>query len=100
MEHGPAAKLEKDNASALKTKLGVKLFFVYAIIYAGFVFINTLSPSTMEIKVFAGLNLAVLYGFGLIVLAIVMGTIYNWVCTGYEDRMNKPENNKDEGEGS
>ncbi len=95
--HGPAAKLEKDNASAKKTSLGIKLFIVYALIYAGFVFINTLSPSTMGIKVFAGLNLAVVYGFGLIILAIVMGIIYNRMCTGYEDTMNKKEE-KDGGE--
>ena len=95
--HGPAAKLEKDNASAKKTSLGIKLFFVFALIYAGFVFINTLSPSTMEIKIFAGLNLAVVYGFGLIILAIVMGVIYNAICTGYEDKMNKKKE-KDGGE--
>ena len=92
--HGPAAKLEKDNASAKKTSLGIKLFVVYALIYAGFVFINTLSPSTMGIKVFAGLNLAVIYGFGLIILAIVMGVAYNRICTGYENKLNKKEEEK------
>ena len=91
MHHEPAPKLEKDTASALKTKLGIKLFAVYAFIYAGFVFINTLSPSTMEIKIFAGLNLAVVYGFGLIILAILMGLVYNWVCTNYENKMNSAE---------
>jgi len=96
MSHGPAAKLEKDNATEAKTKLGVKLFFVYAIIYSVFVFINTLSPSTMEIKVFANLNLAVVYGFGLIILAIVMGVIYNHICTGYENKLNKIEAEKAE----
>ena len=45
----------------------------------------------MGIIVFFGLNLAVVYGFGLIVLAIVMGVIYNHVCTGYENRLNVPE---------
>jgi len=94
MSHGPAAKLEKDNATEVKTKLGIKLFFVYATIYSGFVFINTLSPSTMEIKVFADLNLAVVYGFGLIILAIVMGVIYNHICTGYENKLNKKETEK------
>ena len=89
--HGPTAKLEKDNASAKKTSLGIKLFFVFASIYAGFVFINTLSPATMGIEIFAGLNLAVVYGFGLIILAIVMGVVYNHICTGYENKMNKKE---------
>jgi hypothetical protein len=41
--------------------------------------------------VFAGLNLAVVYGFGLIFLAIIMGLIYNVICTRAEDRMNPGE---------
>ena len=36
-------------------------------------------------------NLAVVYGFGLIVLAIVMGLIYSSICTGYEKKYNKEE---------
>lgn len=100
MNHGPAAKLGKDNASAAKTKLGIILFFVYSLIYAGFVFLNTVSPSSMEATVFIGLNLAVVYGFGLILLAIVMGVIYNHICTGYEDKYNQvsEEASTDDGE--
>ena len=60
-------------------------------IYVGFVIVNTLDPKTMGQVVFAGLNLAVVYGFGLIILAIVMGLIYNVICTRAEDRMNHPE---------
>ncbi len=36
-------------------------------------------------------NLAVVFGFGLIVLAIIMGLIYNWICTDYEKKLNKEE---------
>ncbi len=95
--HGPAVKLGKDNASDWKAKLGIKLFFVYGIIYAGFVIINTVHPDLMEIQVFWGLNLAVVYGMGLIVLAVVMGVIYNYFCTRKEDELNKPEESKEEG---
>lgn len=91
MGHGPAVKLGKDNASAAKTRLGVVLFVVYLLIYAGFVAINTLSPETMAAEVFLELNLAVVYGIGLILLAIVMGVIYNHICTGLENKLNKPE---------
>jgi uncharacterized membrane protein YciS (DUF1049 family) len=38
-----------------------------------------------------GLNLAVFYGFGLILSAIIMGIIYNAICTRYENEMNKEE---------
>jgi uncharacterized membrane protein (DUF485 family) len=38
-----------------------------------------------------GLNLAFVYGMGLIVLAAVMGLIYNYFCTKFENEMNKEE---------
>lgn len=89
MLHGEAVKMEKDESIAAKTKLGLILFAFYSAIYAGFVIINTLTPKTMGTRIFLGLNLAVVYGFGLIILAIIMGVIYNRICTKMEDRMNK-----------
>jgi uncharacterized membrane protein (DUF485 family) len=88
MDHGPAVKLGKDNASEWKAKLGVILFFVYAAFYACFVTIIIVKPKLMSITVFAGLNLAVVYGFGLIVLAIIMGLLYNHFCTKKENKLN------------
>ena len=90
MLHGKAVKMEKDEAAAIKSKIGLILFGVYSLIYAGFVVINTLIPKTMGTQIFFGLNLAVVYGFGLIILAIIMGVIYNHVCTKLEDKLNKP----------
>ena len=87
--HGPSADWGVDNASGYKAKLGVYMFFFYVIIYAGFIVINVASSKLMELILFAGLNLAVVYGFGLIVLAIVMGIIYNNLCTKKEDELNK-----------
>lgn len=89
MDHGPAVKLGVDHSTEFKSKLGIKLFMFYFLIYCGFVAINTVSPKLMEKKVFMGLNLAVTYGFGLIIFAIILGLIYNHICTKAEDRMNK-----------
>jgi len=89
MQHEPAPELGNDAASVFKTRLGLFLFAIYGLLYAGFVAINTISPKAMGQVVFAGLNLAVVFGFGLIVLAIVMGLIYNALCTRAEDRMNQ-----------
>lgn len=84
MLHEPAAKLEKDHASAYKMRLGMRMFVVYAIIYAGFVAINVLSPLSMETIIIFGLNLAVVYGFGLIIIALTLALIYNYLCTKKE----------------
>ncbi|MBN2510047.1 MAG: DUF485 domain-containing protein [Spirochaetales bacterium] len=87
MDHGPAVEHEDDPASEYKTRLGVKLFIIYGIIYAGFVIINTFIPTFMETRIIFGLNLAVTYGFGLILLAIVLGLVYNSVCTKKEEEL-------------
>jgi len=91
MLHGPAAKLDKDHAAERKAKLGIKLFFVYALIYAGFVFIGVSMPELMGLRIIFGLNLAIVYGFGLIILAIIMGFLYNAACSRLEDKLNKEE---------
>ena len=88
MEHGPAVKLGKDNAIGKKSKMGIIMFIFYFAIYAGFVGINTLKPKLMGKIIFMGLNLAVLYGFGLIIFAIVLGLIYNKLCSDAEIKMN------------
>lgn len=91
MQHKPAPEMGHDAASAFKTRVGLILFAIYGLVYVGFVVINTFSPGVMGKIVLAGLNLAVVYGFGLIILAIVMGLIYNVICTRAEDRMNHAE---------
>lgn len=84
MFHEPAAQSGKDPAATFKTGLGVKMFIPYALVYAGFIGINVISPLTMETEVMMGLNLAVFYGFGLIVLALIMAVIYNQACNNKE----------------
>jgi uncharacterized membrane protein (DUF485 family) len=62
------------------TRLGLALFAVYLLFYGGFVLIAAFSPESMELLPFAGVNVAVWYGFGLIVLALVLALIYGWAC--------------------
>lgn len=89
MLHEPAPKTPgQDNALGAKSRLGMWLFCVYTVVYAGFVAVAVISPETMERRGVLGLNLAVTYGFGLIVLAIILGLVYNHLCTRMEDRMN------------
>jgi uncharacterized membrane protein (DUF485 family) len=80
MIHEPAAPVGKDPAFAYKRRLGVIMFIIYGVIYAGFVVVNLVVPSHMGDNVVAGLDVAVVYGFALIVLALVLALIYNWAC--------------------
>jgi uncharacterized membrane protein (DUF485 family) len=80
MLHEPAAKLEKDYAVAYKQRLGVWMFLIYAIVYAGFVAINLIDPTLMELVVMMGLNMAIVYGIALIVFALILAVIYNLMC--------------------
>ncbi len=89
MSHGPAAPSGKDFAADYKMKLGVKLFVVYALIYAGFVLINVVWPMMMDQVVLFGLNLACVYGFGLIGLAAVLAVVYDAMCRRQESLLNK-----------
>jgi len=89
MLHEPAARIETDKAASKKAKLGVKMFVFYTLIYAGFVFIGLTKPEWMGLEAISGINIAIVYGFGLIFLAIIMGFIYNYFCTRMEDEMNK-----------
>jgi len=51
--------------------------------------IGLINPDLMAVHVLGHQNLAIVYGFGLIVLAIIMGFIYNAICTRMEDKMKK-----------
>lgn len=91
MLHEPAVELGIDKSTPRKTKLGVILFIVYLLIYAGFVFIGLYDPQMMGKELIGGQNVAIIYGMGLIVLAAVMGIIYNYFCTRFENTMNKED---------
>jgi uncharacterized membrane protein (DUF485 family) len=91
MLHEPATKVGKDAASDWKAKLGIKLFWLYCVIYMGFVGIAVFAPETMKKTVLAGTNLAIIYGLGLIIFAIILGLVYNHVCTKKEDELNAKE---------
>jgi len=88
MHQGPAPESGPDPASGYKTRLGVVMFFIYCVVYVGFILTNVMTDGeAMQIILFMGLNLAVVYGVGLIVLALVMALIYNHKCTRKETEM-------------
>lgn len=62
--------------SGSNSRFGLVLFFVYLVLYGGFVLLNTFRPALMETTPLAGLNLAILYGFGLIIGALLLSLFY------------------------
>lgn len=87
MLHEPAQKAKYDPASPYKTRLGLWMFLVYCIVYIGFVAINIIAPKMMESVVGSGLNLAVVYGMGLIIFAMILAVLYNSMCTKKEKEL-------------
>ena len=61
-------------------KLGIQLFAAYLVLYLGFVLINAFKADLMDVKVVSGLNLAIVYGFGLIVAALILALVYGALC--------------------
>ena len=61
------------------SRLGLTLFGIYLAFYLGFVLISAFACHWFEIILPGGLNLAVVYGFGLILLALVLAIIYGRV---------------------
>jgi uncharacterized membrane protein (DUF485 family) len=83
MEHGPATEWQVEKSQAFKTKLGLIMFAIFTPIYLAFIFICVISPPTMA-KDVGSLNVAIVYGFGIIILAIIQAVIYNIICSNKE----------------
>jgi uncharacterized membrane protein (DUF485 family) len=81
-DHKPQASDEPHDPvqDAKRARLGVILFAIYCALYGGFMLINVFAPSWMESTPFGGVNLAILYGFSLIVGALVLALFYAWMC--------------------
>lgn len=84
MLHQPASSGGKDPAAPYKSRVGVRMFILYALFYAGFVIINLTSPLSMEKIVLMGLNLATVYGFALIIVALLLALVYDALCRKQE----------------
>ena len=80
MLHEPASQKKKDPAGPYKMRLGIWMFASYSLFYASFVAINLINPLVMKAIVFAGLNLATVYGFALILVALIEALVYDWLC--------------------
>jgi uncharacterized membrane protein (DUF485 family) len=79
--HGPATPQEVHDPATVRrnARHGLWLFAVYFTIYGTFVGLNAFQPEVMTVDL-AGINLAVWYGLGLIVSALVLALVYMALC--------------------
>ena len=82
----PIHELTDTAAERYNRKLGLWLFALYLALYVAFVGIIFVDYRIMARQVFAGLNLAIVYGFGLIIAAFVLALIYFVACKREESR--------------
>jgi uncharacterized membrane protein (DUF485 family) len=68
-EYGVTAAMTRN------ARYGLWLFAIYVLFYGGFVALSAFRPDLMGVN-FAGVNLAIVYGLGLIVLAFLLALIY------------------------
>lgn len=61
-------------------RLGMRLFLVYLLVYVGFVGMMMVNYRWGGAQLMAGLNVAVVYGMGLIVGAMALSVIYTWLA--------------------
>ncbi len=58
------------------SRLGLFLFWIYVALYGGFMALVLVRPDLLSRRPFGGVNLAILYGMGLIVAAFVLAVAY------------------------
>lgn len=92
-DHGSAVppEVNSQEPTSRHTRYGLFLFFLYLLLYGGFVLLNAFAPSLMEQTPLAGINLAILYGLALIGVAFIFSLFYDWLCRlplspGHEDK--------------
>jgi len=71
---------ETEEISARNARNGMILFLVYLAVYSTYVVLNAFKPTVMDAVPLLGVNLAVLFGLGLIVLALVLALVYARLC--------------------
>ena len=66
---------DDDSDSTRSSPLGLRLFAPYLALYAGYMGATVLAPRWLAETV-GGINLAIVYGFALIVIALALALVY------------------------
>jgi uncharacterized membrane protein (DUF485 family) len=73
MQEGDA---HEPRAAAPASRLGLALFGLYVLLYAGFITLVLVRPGLVAERPFGGVNLAIACGLGLIVAAVLLSVVY------------------------
>lgn len=74
--HDAAPPPAPEEAPSAGAGYAMPLFWLYLAFYAGFMILSAFQIELMGQPVFAGLNLAIIYGLGLIGGAVLMALLY------------------------
>jgi uncharacterized membrane protein (DUF485 family) len=72
----PSQHDDHPELASRQSRVALALFFVYLLAYGGFMGLSAFNYELMAKKVWAGVNLAIVYGLGLIVGALVLAVVY------------------------
>ena len=61
-------------------RIGFALFWIYVILYFGFIALVLFRPDVLSSRPFGGVNLAIASGLGLIGAAILLSVVYMVAC--------------------
>jgi uncharacterized membrane protein (DUF485 family) len=81
--------VDADDVNAKRNaRYGLVLFSLYLLLYGGFMAWNVYDFKSMSqpIALLGGVNVAVVYGFGLIVAALVLAAVYMVLCRTKSDK--------------
>jgi uncharacterized membrane protein (DUF485 family) len=82
-DHTPAATSADDGRhSARNARVGWRLFLAYLVVYLAYCLLVAFRLDWMRKIGWGGVNVAILYGFGLIIAAFVIALFYAWLCRG------------------
>lgn len=81
---GATSRTEASPGSGIR-RADLVLFALYLLLYAGFMVLTAFAPDTMAIRVVGGVNLAIAYGMGLILAAILLAGVATVMRHGAAD---------------
>ena len=86
-DHAPVERESEDTTTiARNARVGWRLFLVYLAVYVAYCMIVAFRLDVMRAIGWGGVNVAILYGFGLIVTAFVIALFYAWLCRAQNGR--------------